>query len=507
MKTTDFWGACLFASMFLVAAENAHAGKSDDTLRIAFAKEFENMDGYFNTAQEGVIMQRTVWDSLLYRDPHTGGYSGNLATKWKWVDDVTIDFDLRKEVKFHNGADFTADDVVYTVNWVADPSHGVKTRRNVNWMKSAEKLGAYKVRLHLKKPFPAALEYLSGPVPIYPSAYYAKVGPGGMGLHPVGTGPYKVISVEPGKHFTLEKFEDYFKNGPKGRPKIGRLDIRTIPDINTQITELFGGGLDYIDHVPADQAEKLELMDRFTVINQSTMRIGYIEMCAAGPAGAKNPMTDVRVRRAVAYAIDRRAIVDGLLKGESKVVDAACFPTQFGCIDDVPKYEYNPKKAKKLLAEAGYPNGFAIDFYVYRDREYAEAIMTYLKAVGVRTNFKFLQYSALNELRMKQVVPMSFQTWGSYRINDVSAITSAFFKFGPFDTARDGRVKEWLDIADSSIDPGKRKEYYAKALRRIADRAYWAPLFSYNTNYVFTKDLNYEPTTDAIPRFFQMSWK
>lgn len=498
-------GASLFALTLLASVGSAHAGKSDDTLNIAFTKELENVDGYFNSSREGVIMQRTVWDSLLYRDPKTGEYKGNLATSWKWVDDVTLDFDLRKGVKFHNGADFTADDVVYTVNWVADPKHGVKTQRNVNWMKSAEKLGPYKVRLHLKAPFPAALEYLSGPVPIYPHAYYAKVGPSGMGMHPVGTGPYKVVSVEPGKHFVLEKFDGYF-DGPKGKPRIGHLDIRTIPDINTEAAELFSGGLDWIWQVPADQAEKLKAMDQFTVANESTMRIGYIEMDAAGRSG-KNPMTDVRVRRAVSYAIDRQAIVDGLLKGNSKVVNAACFPSQFGCTDDVPKYEYNPEKAKKLLAEAGYPDGFSIDFYAYRNKEYAEALMSYLNAVGIKANFKLLQYSALRELRMKQGAPMSFLTWGSYSINDVSAITSQFFKFGSLDMARDEDVKKWLDVADSSVDPKTRKEYYAKALKRIADQAYWLPLFSYNANYVFTKDLNYTPTTDAIPRFFQMSWK
>ncbi|RCK50742.1 ABC transporter substrate-binding protein [Thalassospira profundimaris] len=506
MKTV-LTGASLFALTMLAAATPALAGKSDDTLNIAFTKELENIDGYFNSAREGVIMQRTVWDSLLYRDPETGEYKGNLATDWKWVDDVTLDFTLRQGVKFHNGADFTADDVVYTVNWVADPSHGVKTQRNVNWMKSAEKLGPYKVRLHLKAPFPAAFEYLSGPVPIYPHKYYAEVGPSGMGQHPVGTGPYKVVSVDPGKHFVLEKFDGYFKDSPKGQPKIGHLDIRTIPDVNTQAAELFSGGLDWIWQVPADQAESLKALDQFTVANESTMRIGYLDMDAAGQTGKDNPMTKLKVRQAINYAIDREALVKVMLKGKSKVVNAACFPSQFGCTDDVTKYPYDPAKAKELLAEAGYPDGFSVDFYAYRDREYAEAIMGYLNAVGINTNFKFLQYSALRELRMSQGVPMSFQTWGSYSINDVSAITSEFFKLGSLDSAHDEQVKEWLDTADSSIDPEKRKEYYKKALQRIADEAYWAPLFSYNSNYVFTRDLEFTPTTDAIPRFFQMSWK
>ncbi len=94
-------------------------------------------------------------------------------------------------MKFHDGSDFTADDVVFTVNYVADEANGVKTQRNVNWMKSAEKVDDYTVRIMLKEKFPAAIEFLSGPVSMYPSDYYEEAGPEGMGLKPVGTGPYK----------------------------------------------------------------------------------------------------------------------------------------------------------------------------------------------------------------------------------------------------------------------------------------------------------------------------
>jgi peptide/nickel transport system substrate-binding protein len=326
-----------------------------------------------------------------------------------------------------------------------------------------------------------------------------------MGLKPVGTGPYKVTEVEPGRHFVLEKYDGYH-DSPKGQPKIGKVDIRTIPDVNTQMAELFGGSLDLIWQVPADQAEKLGAMEQFTVANESTMRIGYLTLDAAGRTGEKNPFTDLRVRRAIAHAINRDALVEALLKGKSKVVSTACFPSQFGCYQDVPTYDYDTEKAKALLAEAGYPDGFETDFYAYRDRDYAEAIASFLNAVGIKTNFHMLQYSALRELRMKGGTPVSFQTWGSYSINDASAITSEFFKFGSLDDSRDPEVRDWLDVADSATDPEKRKEYYAKALSKIAEQAYWVPMFSYNTNYVFTKEVTYTPTPDEVLRFVEMSW-
>lgn len=490
----------------LMSAGVALADKADDTLRTAFTKEVENVDSYFNTAREGILLSRSIWDALLYRDPASGEYKGNLATSWKWLDDTTLEFQLREGVKFHNGEPFDADDVVYTINFVANPENGVKTQNNVNWMESAEKVGPYTVRIHLKKPFPAALEFLSGPVSIYPNEYYAEVGPDGMGLKPVGTGPYKVVDVEPGKKFVFEKYGDYH-DSPKGMASIGNLEIRTIPDMNTQIAELFNGRLDFLWQVPADQAQKLAAMGRYDVANESTMRIGYLSMDAVGRTGKDNPFTDKRVRRAVAHAIDRQAIVDALLKGESKVVHSACFPSQFGCEQDVARYEYDPEKARALLAEAGYPDGFTTDFYIYRNRDYGEAMANFLNEVGIKTNFHMLKYSALRDLRNKSGVPITFQTWGSNSINDVSAITSHFFKFGPLDDSRDEEVQAWLTAGDTSVDPDTRLENYSKAMRKIADEAYWVPLFSYNSNYVSSKDVAFTPTPDEVVRYFAMEWK
>lgn len=482
------------------------ADKANDTLAAAFTKELESVDSYFNSAREGVVLQRAIWDGLVYRDPKTNEYIGNLATSWEWIDDTTLEFKLREDVTFHNGEPFNADDVVYTVDFVADEANGVVTQRNVNWMKSAEKVDDYTVRIHTKDPFPAAIEYLSGPVSMYPDEYYAEAGPTGMGLKPVGTGPYKVTEVDPGKHFVLQANENYH-DSPKGKPKIGTIDIRTIPDVNTQIAELFNGSVDLIWQVPSDQAEKLAAMDQFQVANESTMRVGYLAMDAAGRSGADNPFTKLKVRQAVNHAIDRQTLVDALLKGESKVISTACFPSQFGCFQDVTSYEYDPEKAKQLLAEAGYPDGFTTEFYAYRDREYAEAISSYLNAIGITTDFKMLQYSALRDLNMSGQVPISFQTWGSFSVNDASAMVSQFFKHGDLDDARDDQVLEFLDIADSATDPEARKENYAKALELIAEKAYWAPMFSYNTNYVMSNEVEYVPTADEVLRFIDMSWK
>ena len=275
-----------------------------------------------------------VWDALLYRDPKTNEYLPNLATSYKWVDSKTLEFDLRKGVKFHNGEKFDADDVVFTMNYMGNPDNGAKPARNVNWWENAEKLGEYKVRLNLKKEFPAALEFLSGPLVIYPNEYYAKVGPEGMALEPVGTGPYAVTSVEPGKRYKFKKYDGHHDGSPKGKANIGNIVIRTIAESNTQLAELFSGGIDWIWKVKPDQAERIGAQGAFTVKNSSTMRIGYLNFDAMG-RHSKNPMNDVRVRKAIAHAIDREGIVKALVQGESIVVNSLCFPSQFGCTQDL----------------------------------------------------------------------------------------------------------------------------------------------------------------------------
>lgn len=488
------------------ATPAALAGKADDTLNIVWERELENVDSYFNTAREGIIVSRMTWDALLYRDPATMEYKPLIAKSYKWVDDTTLEFVLNEGITFHNGEELDADDVAFTYNWVSNPDNGVKTQRNVNWIKGAKKLGKYKVQVMLKAPFPAALEFVAGSVSIYPKDYYEKVGPDGMALKPVGSGPYEVVELEPGKKIVWEKFDGYMQGSPKGTPTIGKIVQRTIPERNTQIAELLSGRADWMWRVPADQADRMKSSGKVEVVNEQTFRIGYLTMDASGTTG-DTPMKNPLVRKAISYAIDRDAIVKALVRGKSAVVNAACFPTQVGCTDDVTKYPYDPEKAKELLAEAGYPDGFTIDFYAYRNRDYAEAMMGFLNKVGIKVNFNFLKYAALRDKIRAKEVPFAFMTWGSYSINDVSAITSNFFTHGKDDLALDQEVKDLLVKGDTNVDRAVREEAYGKALKLISEKAYWLPLWSYNTNYAFSKDVNFIPTSDEIPRFFTATWK
>lgn len=507
--------ACCAVVMTLVSGP-ALAGKADDTLVWSTASEVDTPDLYYQNLREVVIIAQQMCDTLMYKNPKSGDYQPLLATSYKWIDDKTLEFKLRKGVKFHDGTDFDAEDVAYTLNHVRKPDSGMVTRLLVDWIDNVEVVDPLTVRIHGKAPTPAAIDYLSGVTPIYPSGHYDKApvskGADGSSRHdwgavmPVCTGPYKLQDFQAGKSVTLVKNENYFKDSPKGEPHIGKLVFRTITDTDTQLAELVTGGVDWLWSVPSENADQLEGMGNLTVTSAPTTRMSFLSLDASGRAG-KSPMQDVKVRQAMAYAINKDELANKLIGRGASPLKSMCHPVQFGCAQDVKQYPYDPKKAKQLLAEAGYPDGFTIPFYAYRDRPYSEAVMNYLRQVGIKSDFQFLQWKALRPIVEGGKAPVAQLTWGSQGVQDASASVSNYFEFSIDDYAHDAEVRDWLVKADHTPDEAKRKELYKKALEKIAEEAYFIPLFSYGRTYAFNKDLDYPVTPDELAHFYMAKWK
>ena len=490
-------------------ATSAQAGPDDDSLVIAWGSTgpIEHVDNYVNTNRTGIWFSRMVWDQLIYREPKTFEYKPLLAVSWELLNDTTWQFKLRQGVKFHNGEPFDADDVVYTLNWISNPENGVKVQRNVNWIEKAEKIDQYTVNLHMKRPFPQAFEFLSGPITIYPNEYYEKVGPDGMHKAPVGTGPMKVISIKTAEEYVFEKNTDYTWGSPKGEAKVSKIIVREIADVQTQIAELLAGGIDITADISADHVDQIGGVPGYVALQAGTMRTGYLGFDAANRSGHE-PVNNLKVRQAMAHAIDRASLVKNLIRGDAGVIHTPCFPTQFGCdVSAAVKYEFDQAKAKALLAEAGYPDGFEIEFYTFRPADWAEAIMGDLAKVGIKATLTKMPYFALRDKQRNEgTTPMFLMDWGSYSMNDMSAITSHFFKKGPDDFALDDEVAAWLEEGDTSVDPAVRKAAYSKAIAKITGNVYWLPMFNHVRNYAYREGLVFIPYQDEIPRFWQYGW-
>jgi peptide/nickel transport system substrate-binding protein len=315
-----------------------------------------------------------------------------------------------------------------------------------------------------------------------------------------------VTSFKPGERLDMLRNPNYFSDGPKGKPAIEKLVYRTIADESTQIAELMTGGIDWIWGISEDQAAGLRQAPNLTVMNAPTMRISYLTFDVKGKSG-RDEFTKQAVRRAFGHAIDRAAIANSFMGPNSSVIDAACHPSQFGCTRNVYSFAHDPQKAKALLAEAGYPNGFSFDIFGYRQREVTEAIIGDLAKVGLNAKLRSMKYSALRDLIRDGKVGVANMTWGSSSIPDISAITSYFFGGGPDDPAGDEEVMAALREGDMSTESDVRLAAYSRALKKIAEEAYWVPLFTYTKNYIFAKDLVFNPTPDEYPRFFLARWK
>src|SRR5262245_16187992 len=302
-------------------------------------------------AECGPLFQRLgVWrDSRIYRDPDSGAYRGNLATTWRWIDDKTLELDLRQGVRFHNGAEFDADDVVYTLSFVSNPENKALGFGRVRWIDRVEKLDRYKVRIIARQAFPTAIAYLAGrSMAIHPHEYYAKVGPKGMNEKPIGTGPYRVIEHAVGKYIRLERNGFYFEGGPKPRPRIDKIEMRFIPDAQTRVAEAVAAGVDLITNIGRDQAEQLRDLPGLQVVSGESVLYAILRMNTLASTSAPQ-LKDIRVRQAIMHAIDREAMARFLVGEDARVLHAECHPSEFGCDDaNVPRYGYDPVRARRL---------------------------------------------------------------------------------------------------------------------------------------------------------------
>ncbi len=500
----------ILAAASLALAPPAFAQKSADTLRIQFVDAVPNLDMYFNSQRTGLILAHHAWDMLVHRDPATFEIKPALATDWKFAEDNSLDLTIRQGVKFHDGSTLSADDVVYTINMAANPDSKVATPSNYAWIDKAEKTGDYSVRIKMKRPTPAALEYLAMVTPIHPKAYREKVGPQGFAAKPVGAGPYKIVKNEQGKEVVLERFDDYWAGSPKGRPAIKTLHVRFVPDLATEVTELLAQRTDWIWNINPDQIESINKVPHLQAVRQESMRIGYLQIDAAGRTGKDNPLTKLKVRQAIWHAIDRQEMANKLVQGGSRVPPAPCFPSQFGCdADAAVKYAYDPAKAKALMAEAGFANGFDIELVTYvAVTSWTAAIQNYLQAVGIRAKITQMQVAPAIQKSWRGEAPLYHGSWGSYSINDVSAIFPVMYGKDANDNySRDPELEKLVADGGNTSDPAARKKAYSAAVKLMTEKAYWLPLFTYVNAYAFSKQLEFKTFPDELPRFYFAKWK
>jgi len=485
----------------------AQAGKADNTLNIAFDAAPATLDAYKESDRPGLALARMLFTGLLQKNHDTGEFGPGLASSYRFIDDTTIELVLREGVQFHDGSLLTMDDVLYTLNLVSSDAYQARFQNQVTWIAKAEAVAGgaagNTLRIKMKFPYPLALEMLSENLPIYPRKFY-EANQSDMGVAPIGTGPYRLAESQPGSRYVFERFDGYFGSPPA----IEKLVVRILPDANTQYAELLSGGLDWIWRVPPDAAKRLAQQRSVQVKSSSIMRVSYISL-NPGHDGGRSPLANRAVRQAVNHAIDRESIRRALVGGASKLTNAACNPAQFGCAAaQVRSYDYDPARAKQLLAEAGYGNGIDVELVVATPpRAILEAVAANLGEVGIRVRLVEQQFGTAMTNWREGKIAMLASNWGSYGIADAALSTSNFFRGGPDDQARHPGVIKHLETADTSVDRDVRLEHYTAAQKIIAEEAYWVPLWNHSLNAAQSKDLNFSVDGDEFPRFYKATWQ
>ena len=403
----------LLAGLSLAGA--AHAQKSADTVRIALREPIIGVDSYLDPKEETTLSVRAVFDTLIFYDEQDGQLKPLLAKSWKRVDDRTLEFDLRDDVKWHDGKPFSSDDVVYTIRWLIDPNSKLRFSSNFRWLEKVEATGPFRVRITAKAPYALDLLNIAFGLHILPKHIHeGLVNKATFATNPVGTGPYRAIAVNASTGILLERNESYRHGGGKAATNVKRFHLVPVPEKQTQIAQLLTGGVELIGDLTKDELEAFAGNPQVSTGVSPGMVYAYLLLDARGRSGNK-PVQDLRVRRAIMMAIDRNALARNMVSTAAEPLDAICQPRQFGCTFDMKPPAYDPAGARRLLAEAGYEKGFDLEIVTTgRSNPMAEAVANVLRGVGIRATMRPVTFVAYRTMQQQGQYAALVSAWTSY---------------------------------------------------------------------------------------------
>jgi peptide/nickel transport system substrate-binding protein len=374
----------------------AGGSSGDDTadgepivITVAQGVDTESGDAGNLNATPSVNFGMAVYDRLVDRAPD-GSFVPGLATDWASIDDRTWEFNLREDAVFHDGTPVTADDVVFTFERLFTGDYGASN--NIVPISGVEKVDDFTVRLTTEEPY-AALLARTVFAHIAPKHYVEQVGDEEFALNPIGSGPFKFVEWSRDERLVVEAFDDYWG----GRPVADQIVFRPISENSTRVAALRTGEVDIIVNVPPDVVPEVEGDDCCVMAPVPSVRVMFVGMNAFTP-----PLDDPRVRQALNYAVDKKTLMETILSGMAYDHDGKSLlfgPSNFGYKNpgDIDDYEYDPEKARQLLAEAGYPDGITLKFEGPRgrymqDAELTEAIAGMLAEAGIQTELTISEW-------------------------------------------------------------------------------------------------------------------
>jgi peptide/nickel transport system substrate-binding protein len=481
--------------------EPADAGDRPN-LVIAAAGIPAQLDPYSNRSLVGHMTQYSIFETLVRRDwldSDPPGIGNNivpmLAESWEYLDDVTIEFQLRDDVTWHNGDHFDADDVVYSFESLIgeEVPEWSGAQQDMTNLESVEKIDDYTVQLVTNVPDPIFLTNLAAIASyILPHQYYEEVGMEAFGLNPIGTGPYRVVSFTPDEGIQLESHDDYWM----GLPNAATVEFRVIPETSARVSALVSGEVHIATNIPPDQIQTLDDADGVHAESIESLNFHMIRFNTLNET-----MADNRLRQAMCYAIDRELLVDTLWFGEARVPNGHQFidyPEHL-FFEDVT-LPYDPERAQELLEEAGYDDEL-ITFRVHPTyytgyADAAQAIVQMWQEVGINAELE------LTETPWDAGDDAMVHNW-SNSSNMADPLGAIWTNWGPGSPSQANfwdapeRFNELGRDLGSTLDDDERTELWREMLELWMDERPGTPLYNPLETYGVSDVIDWKPI--AVP--------
>jgi peptide/nickel transport system substrate-binding protein len=510
-------GWILGAVLILLAAPAAWAGSSGK-VTVAQGVDPTTLDPHDHEETPAFNVLLNLYDTLLVRDKDLK-ITPWLATSYKLVNPTTWEFKLRQGVKFTNGEEFDAEVAKFSLERMANPANNLRMTalRTIDRVEVKDK---HTIHIVTKKPFPTLDAHLTLRGAMVPPKYFKEKDKSFLARNPVGTGAFKLVRWVKDDRIELEANEQWWH----GAPKIKTLLFRPIPEEATRMSALQTGEVDIATNVPPHLVKEIKDHAKVTISSAPSVRTIFMpiynvqcEMSQGSYDCTKKypgPTADARVRQAINYAVDIDSIIKNVLEGQAIRIATPLTSKHFGYDPKIKPFPHDMAKAKKLLAEAGYPKG--IDLVLHspngrypKDKEVAEAIAGQLTQAGIRTELKVYEWTTyMNKIAYPHGGgPMWLIGWGNTTWDADYTYTPMFRTGQVLANYWNPDFNALLEEGQTTMDPKKRLAAYAKAGRFFIDDAPAICLYQQIDSYGVSRKLDWKARPDERIEGFSMAWK
>ncbi|MCC7425352.1 MAG: ABC transporter substrate-binding protein [Alphaproteobacteria bacterium] len=470
----------VLAAAALAVAMVAPAMAQTREVRVGFTQDALTLDPANARNRETETIIRNMADGLVTRDANMRVVP-EIAESLRMIDPLTWEASIRRGIRFHSGDELDAHDVKLTLDRITKPNAmgGQTSPRQslLSPLRDTEVVDSHRVRLHLRAPWPILPVML--PFQQMVNRRHVERAGANIATQLDGTGPFRLVEWRRGDRIVMERFAGYYGGSPDippvGPAQVDRVIFRVMPDNSARVAALLAGEVDIINELPASAMRRVEQNQGTQVARVNGTRTFFVAFNTAKP-----PFNDVRVRRALNHAVNRQLIIDRVLLGTAVPLNGAMSPDSPYFNASLPEYRYDPDLARRLLAEAGHPNGIDLVIDVIGAfREQAEAVAQMMQRAGVRARVQVWEGAVLAPMWLnaerRRERDMYFSSWGNATLDpsDLMVPTLRTGARGNSSGFSNAEVDRLLDAAETEVDDAKRREMYNRAQVIVNQEAPW----------------------------------